>query len=809
MISNHFLERELGEETLEANTLILESIIEGISVSDENGIIFYTNPAEDKMFGQMRDELIARQLIHQNPCSSEGSAQISEEIGEQLQVRGYWEAEFINQEEDGTLLNKFVRITALEYAGKRYWLRVQEDITERKQAEVAQTYLAAIVESFNDAIIGKTLQGIITSWNKGAENLYGYTASEIIGRPINTLVPPDRQEEEEGILEKLRRGEQINRLETVRLRKGGTPIDVSITASPIRDRSGRIIGASKIVRDISERMRFKDALRRSEAKFRRLLENLPAAAYTCDAEGLITYYNPHAVQLWGRAPKLNDPEERFCGSFNLFSTEGVPIAHNQCLMAMALREEKEYNGHEIVIERPDGSHLTALAHINPIHDDFGNLVGAVNVLIDISDRKRAEKEREELLKREKEARAEAQAANRSKDEFISLVSHELRSPLNSILGYNRILRSNPHDAAQVRQTCDIIERNARVQLRLIEDLLDTARIISGKLRLDRCPTEIVPVLANALDVVRPVAEAKGIKLGAHYSLKTELINGDSFRLQQVIGNLLSNAIKFTPEGGRVELWLERSDRDLCIIVSDTGKGIDPEFLPHIFDRFRQNDSSSSCRHGGLGLGLALAKHLVELHGGTIEAASEGIDLGSTFTVRLPPAAQCGLFEAEPPALRTEGAIELPDTATIEGVRVLAVDDRQEARTALADFLSQCGAIVMTVSSGTEALAILADQLSGERPDVFICDISMPDEDGYAVMKRVRALERERGVEWSHRIPAIALTAMASKEDWVRALSAGFNIHVAKPVEPAELVMMVASLATNQYSGKVRLDGHPL
>jgi PAS domain S-box-containing protein len=800
MVSSHFLEREIGEGTLNANTLMLESMIEGISVSDEKGIIFHTNPAEDKKFGQMRDELVARQLIRQTVCSSAESARISEEIGEQLQIRGYWEAEFVNQEEDGTLLNKVVRITALEYAGKRYWLRVQEDITERKQAEVAQAYLAAIVESSNDAIIGKTLLGIITSWNNYAEKLYGYRASEIIGRPINILIPPDRQAEEEEMLEMLRRGDRIDHFETVRVRKDGTPVDVSITASPIKDSRGRIVGASKIVRDISERKQFKDALRKSDAKFRRLLENLPAAAYTCDAEGLITYYNPYAAQLWGRAPELNDPEERYCGSFKLFSAEGVPIPRHQCGMAMALREGKEYNGHEIVIERPDGSRLTALAHINPIHDDSGNLVGAVNVLIDISDRKHAEKEREELLKREKEARAEAQTANRSKDEFISLVSHELRSPLNSILGYNRILRSKPHDEMQVRKTCDIIERNARVQLRLIEDLLDTARIISGKLRLDKCPTDIVPVLANALDVVRPVAEAKGIKLRAHYGLKTEMVNGDSVRLQQVIGNLLSNAIKFTREGGRVELRLERSGEDLCVIVSDTGKGLDPAFLPHIFDRFRQNDSSSSCRHGGLGLGLSLAKQLVEMHGGTIEAASEGIDLGSTFTVRLPPAVQCELFMAEPPPLRTECAIELPDTAMIEGVRVLAVDDRQEARAALADFLSNCGAIVTAVSSGAEALAILADQLSGERPDVFICDISMPGEDGYAVMKRVRALEKAHGVKWLQRIPAIALTAMASKEDWVRALSAGFNIHVAKPVEPAELVMMVASLASNQSNG---------
>jgi CheY-like chemotaxis protein len=269
--------------------------------------------------------------------------------------------------------------------------------------------------------------------------------------------------------------------------------------------------------------------------------------------------------------------------------------------------------------------------------------------------------------------------------------------------------------------------------------------------------------------------------------------GDSVRLQQVIRNLLSNAIKFTPEGGRVELWLERSGADLCIVVSDTGAGIDPAILPYIFDRSRQSDSSSSHWHGGLGLGLALAKHLVELHGGTIEAASEGMGLGSTFTVKLPLAWQTRSPEAEPPALHSEGTNNPPITAMVEGVSVLAVDDQQETRAALAGFLSQCGASVTAVSSGGEALSILEDQPSGERPDVFICDIAMPGEDGYTVMKRVRMLEAARGIKMSQRIPAIALTAMASREDLGRALRAGFNMHVAKPVEPAELVMIIASL----------------
>jgi PAS domain S-box-containing protein len=666
MISSDILEHKF-DEILKAQTLS-ERMIEEITVCDENSIIFCTKPAEEKTFGRTPEELISRQLIRQNACSPEEDARIRKEISEKLRITGYWEGEFVSRKQDGTPLIKFARITSLEYEGKKYLVRIQGDVIEKvvpdvsdqEHAEAAQAYLAAIVESSDDAIIGKTLQGIITSWNKGAEKLFGYTAAEIIGLPINTLIPPDREEEEVEILKRLRRGERIEHFETVRVKKDGRLFDVSLTISPIKDSSGRIIGASKVARDISER-------------------------------------------------------------------------------------------------------------------------------------KRADVEREELLMREKAARAEAQAANRSKDEFISLVSHELRSPLNSVLTYSQMLRSSPHDAKRIKQTCEIIERNARTQLRLVEDLLDIARIVRGKLRLDMRPTDIVPVLADALDVVRPMAEGKGIRLCPHYDQRPEIIIGDPVRLQQVICNLLSNAIKFTPEGGRVELWLERSDEDFCIWVRDTGAGIDPAILPYIFDRFRQADSAGLCGEGGLGLGLALAKHLIEQHGGTIKAVSEGRGYGSTFTIRLPQSAQSEFFNVEPLALRTESTIQLPCTVTIEGVRVLVVDDQPEAREVLAGFLRKCGAVVTAVSSGSEVLSILADQPDSERPDVLICDIAMPGEDGYEVMKRVRALETEQRVEWSQQIPAIALTAMASKEDWVCALSAGFNMQVAKPVEPAELATMISSL----------------
>jgi PAS domain S-box-containing protein len=797
MISGGILEREL-EEILKSQTLE-ESMIEGLSVSDENGIIFCTGLAENKMSGWVQDELISQQLIRQNNCSCQESTR-SDEIMERSQITGHWEGKFVNRRNDGTLLAKFAQITTLEHGGKKYWVRIQKDITERKRAEVAQAYLAAIMESSDDAIIGTTLQGIITSWNKGAERLFGYTGAEIIGLPVNTLIPPDRQGEEVEILERLRRGERIEHFETVRVRKGGTPVNFSLNISPIKDSSGRIIGATKIARAIGERERLEEAPRIGEAGFRGLLERLPVGAYICNADGLITCYNQRAAEIWGSAPRRTGGEDRFCDPFKFYTPDGTPLHHDQGWLALALNEGDDRKGREIVIERPDGTRISALTHANPMRDASGTLIGVVNVLLEIGDRKRTEMEREELQKKENGALAEAQAANFYKDEFLSLVSHELRSPISSILVYNHLLRSSPHDEEQIDRTCEIIERNARTQLGLIDDLLDTARIVSSKLRLDMRPTDIVPVLVNVHNVVRPAAEAKGIKLRVHYGQTSEMIIGDSARLQQVTWNLLSNAIKFTPSGGRVELWLERNDEELHIIVSDTGIGIDPEFLPYIFDCFRQTDPSGPPRQGGLGLGLMLVKHLVELHGGTIEATSEGLGFGSVFTVKLPLAKQTESIEAEPPTLRPEGAIMQPDKQMIEGVRVLVADDQKDARAELADFLRKCGAVVVAVASGIAALSMLDDPLSDERADVLICDVALPDKDGYAVVKRLRALEATRGVKTSQRIQAIALTATESQDDWVHARGAGFDMCVPRSVEPAELATMIAGLLRNGSNG---------
>lgn len=406
---------------------------------------------------------------------------------------------------------------------------------------------------------------------------------------------------------------------------------------------------------------------------------------------------------------------------------------------------------------------------------------------DITGRKRAEAERERLLSQEQAAREQAEAASRAKDEFLAMVSHELRAPLNAMLGWAQILRSTKVDESTLAHAVEIIERSARTQSRLIEDLLDTARIVSGKLRLDIKPVDLTSVVENAVDVLRPAAEGKGIAVRLNLNSAREVITGDADRLQQIISNLLSNAIKFTPQDGRVELNLERADPHMRITVSDTGKGITPEYLPLIFDRFHQAGSTSTRRHTGLGLGLSLVRHLVELHGGAVYAQSAGEGKGATFTVNLPlravlPQATGG----EPPVLSAGGMLSAP---SLGGVWALVVDDEADARDLVATLLRQYGARVTAVASADEALGVLAAGEPGKQPDVIVSDISMPEVDGYELIRRVRELSAEGG----GRIPAVALTAYGRSVDRIRALSAGFQMHMPKPVEPAELATVVASL----------------
>jgi signal transduction histidine kinase/ActR/RegA family two-component response regulator len=391
----------------------------------------------------------------------------------------------------------------------------------------------------------------------------------------------------------------------------------------------------------------------------------------------------------------------------------------------------------------------------------------------------ADRLRGEAAHREAAARAEAEASNRAKDEFIAMISHELRTPLGAILIWTQLLRNEQLDEAATARALGMIERSTRTLAQLIEDLLDVSRIIAGKLQIEARPVDLVGVVDAALTAAQLPAERKKIRIDCVVERAIEPVSGDPDRLQQVLGNLLANALKFTPEGGRVELKLGRTRSHASLTVSDTGVGIEPDFLPFIFERFRQADSTSTRTQKGLGLGLAITRHLVELHGGSIEAASAGPGEGATFTVTLPL-----LLQSPPPVLRAESAPGAP--VMLGGLRVLLVDDEDDAREAMAVLLRQAGAEVTAVASAARAL----DAFEREKPDVLLSDIAMPGEDGFALISKVRALPMERGGA----VPAAALTAYATAEDRMRVLRAGFHDHLAKPIDPTALVGAVAALA---------------
>ncbi|WP_395843418.1 ATP-binding protein [Cystobacter fuscus] len=406
---------------------------------------------------------------------------------------------------------------------------------------------------------------------------------------------------------------------------------------------------------------------------------------------------------------------------------------------------------------------------------------------------KAEQERERLLVRERLARHEAEAASRMKDEFLSTLSHELRTPLTSILGWAQLLRTRAMPEDKRQRALETIERNARAQTQLIEDLLDISRIVTGRMRLEVRPVEPLPVLEEALDAVRPAAEARGVRLALRVAPGMGQLLVDAERLQQVVWNLLTNAIKFTPSGGQVVVRLARGEGEARLEVEDTGQGIDAAFLPHVFERFRQADSSTTRKHGGLGLGLAIVRHVVEMHGGSVSAHSEGPGRGSTFRVVLPltPSDEPEPLSA-PRALPARGlgspAAEAP---SLEGVRVLVVEDAPDTRALLTEMLEGSRAQVVCAASAQEALALLHGPF---RADVLVSDIGMAGEDGYELIRRLRAQERAGA-----RLPAVALTAFARSEDRWRALAEGFDVHVAKPVNASRLISVVASLVSSRHA----------
>ncbi len=511
----------------------------------------------------------------------------------------------------------------------------------------------------------------------------------------------------------------------------------------------------------------------SLAMMRATLESTTDGILVTDEHGAVTHFNERYVAMW-RMPREAVEGARHHDILNTvaaqFRDARTFVARVEEIYASAPPETFD------VLELADGRVFERLSRTQVVH---GRNVGRVWSFRDITETRR-------LLESERAARDNAERASSMKDDFLATLSHELRTPLSALLGWSQMLRLPSASPAEVQRGLEIIERNTRTQKQLIDDLLDMNLIASGKLRLDIQPLMPASFIEAALETVRPAADAKGIRLTTLLDPAAGPIAGDPNRLQQVAWNLLSNAIKFTGKNGRVQIVLQRMNSHVEIIVEDTGIGITPEFLPYVFDRFRQADASSTRTSGGLGIGLAIVRQLVELHGGSVRATSAGPHRGATFTVELPRMA----VDEGPPGARThptavQGAAQDFKRLNLAGIRVLVVDDELDARELVALVLSTCGADAITASTADEALT-LVERL---RPHVMVSDVGMPDVDGYELLRRVRALGRARGGG----LPAIALTAFARSEDRTRALRAGFLMHIAKPVEPAELAAAVASI----------------
>ena len=547
-------------------------------------------------------------------------------------------------------------------------------------------------------------------------------------------------------------------------------------------------GVSILVTEITERKRAEadreqllQELAIERARFESVLRQMPAGVMIADADsGKLVLTNEQAKQIVGydykQSRHLTEYDE--IALFEGFRSDGQPYGAEDYPLMRSLQRGETICNEEIELHRSDGRRIFVNVNSAPVLDSEGQIVAAVVVFQDVTDRKQAEQEREQLLAREQAIRKEAQRANRIKDEFLAVLSHELRSPLNPILGWSRLLQTRQFDAARTTEALIRIERNAKLQAELIEDLLDVSRILQGKLSLNVARVELTSTLEAAVETVRLAAEAKSIQMHVQIEPDVGQVWGDASRLQQVLWNLLSNAIKFTPQGGWVEIRLERKGSQAQITVSDTGKGIPADFLPYVFEHFRQADATTTRKFGGLGLGLAIVRHLVELHGGTVQAESPGEGQGATFTVRLP----CLLPQSQttPDSEQPKPYLDLHD------VEILVVDDDADTREFVAFLLEQYGARVRAVGSASEALTALTQAL----PDVLLSDIGMPDVDGYMLMQQVRTLPPEQGGQ----IPAIALTAYAGEINHQQAITAGFQSHLSKPVEPAKLVDEITSLA---------------
>jgi len=689
--------------------------------------------------------------------------------------------------------------------------------------DIAARRLAAIVASSDDAIVSKDLNGIVTSWNSGAERLFGYTAEEMIGRSIRTIIPQDRQHEEDETLAKIRRRDLVDHFETIRVRKNGTLVPISLSVSPILDADGTVIGASKIARDISVRKEIETerarllALAQEHAHVTERLNQVGRTVVAAlDQKTVVQAVTDAATELTGAefGAFFYNVENPQGGSYMLYALSGAsmeqfskfphprataifkPTFEGDGIVRLDdVTEDPRFGQNPPYYGMPAG-HLPVRSYLAvPV---IGRLKEVIGGLFFGHATPGVFKEKHERLAigmsvwaavalENARLYASAQDASRLKDEFLATLSHELRTPLNAIVGYTRMMRSGLVTGEKATRALETVDRNANALTQIVEDVLDVSRIIAGKIRLNVRPVDLPKVVDEALESIRPAADARGVRLEVVLDPRAGPVSGDPERLQQVVWNLVSNAVKFTPRGGRVQVRVGRIDSVIEIVVSDTGIGIPVSFLPHVFERFRQADGGISRERGGLGLGLAIVRHLAEMHGGTVSVASGGEGQGATFRVRLPVM----IVHVDPrmPA-PGHGALPAPDPAVqlprLDGVRILAVDDDYDARSLVREILNAAGAEVQTSDSAEEALAALARFT----PHVLLADLGLPRMDGFELIRRVRSSDNPAVRD----VVAAALTAYARSEDRAKALRSGYEIHLSKPIDPAELVATMSALA---------------
>ena len=692
-----------------------------------------------------------------------------------------------------------------------------------ESSDHAARRLAAIVSSSDDAIVSKDLNGIVTSWNRGAERLFGYTADEMIGQSIRTIIPQDRQQEEDQTLAKIRRRELVDHFETWRLRKDGTLIPISLTISPILDGDGTVIGASKIARDISVQKEI-------EVERARLLAMAEEHAHVTErlnavGRAVVSALDPHDVvqTVTDAATELTGAE---FGAF-FYNTERIPndggrpyavsgappeafsrFSHPQltelfkqlfdgqgAIRVDDVTRDARFGEDVPHVVMPEGTRPVRSYLVVPVTGRMHNVLGGLflghsspavfqdtheRLAIGMSVWAAVALENAQLY-------ASMQDASRLKDEFLATLSHELRTPLNAIVGYTRMMRSGLVAGEKVARALETVDRNASALTQIVEDVLDVSRIVAGKIRLNVRPVDLPQVVKEGLDTVRPAADARGVRLEAVLDPRAGPVSGDPERLQQVVWNLVSNGVKFTPRGGRVQVRVERVDSHVEVVVSDTGIGIAQSFLPHVFERFRQADGGISRERGGLGLGLAIVRHLAELHGGSVSAASDGEGQGATFRVRLPVM----IVHADPTAVSRQYAHAAASGTGIShldlaGVKIVAVDDDRDARALVREILSAAGADVHTADTAEGAL----DLIARVKPRVLLADLGLPQMDGLELIQRVRAAEDPVIRD----VAAAALTAYSRSEDRAKALRSGYELHLSKPIDPGELVAAMAALA---------------